>query len=151
MTAVTHAFLFVVVTLQSGQFQFHEPGGLVTPSSILHYPISTVSLCVVVAVTHAFLFVVVTLQSGQFQFHEPGGLVTPSSMLLYQVNLHGSICTAFDISSTCEVIVFGDSGGESKIIQPERPEGLKARGWGSWEKLGGWGRRVDGGEMREGR
>ena len=33
-------------------------------------------------------------------------------MLVYHVNTQGNICTTFDISPTCQAIVFGDSGGE---------------------------------------
>ena len=50
-------------------------------------------------------------QNGQFQLHEPGGLVTQSSMMVYQVNTQGTLCTTFDISATCQSMVFGDAGG----------------------------------------
>lgn len=55
--------------------------------------------------------VAVVSQNGQLQLHEPGGLVTQSSMMVYQVNTHGALCTTFDISATCQSMVFGDAGG----------------------------------------
>lgn len=59
--------------------------------------------------------VAVVSQNGQFQLHEPGGLVTQSSMMVYQVNTHGALCSTFDISSTCQFIVFGDAGGNMHL------------------------------------
>ncbi|XP_027041539.1 PAN2-PAN3 deadenylation complex catalytic subunit PAN2-like isoform X1 [Pocillopora damicornis] len=59
--------------------------------------------------------VAVVSQNGQFQLHEPGGLVTQSSMMVYHVNTHGSLCTTFDISATCQTMVFGDAGGNTHL------------------------------------
>ncbi|XP_020628077.1 PAB-dependent poly(A)-specific ribonuclease subunit PAN2-like [Orbicella faveolata] len=59
--------------------------------------------------------VAVVSQSGQFQLHEPGGLVTQSSMMVYHVNTHGTLCTTFDISATCQAMVFGDAGGNTHL------------------------------------
>ncbi|XP_020896422.1 PAN2-PAN3 deadenylation complex catalytic subunit PAN2, partial [Exaiptasia diaphana] len=53
----------------------------------------------------------VVSQSGQFQFTEPGGLVTASSMYVYNINAHGGMCTALDVSSNCHTMAFGDSSG----------------------------------------
>ncbi|XP_073238938.1 PAN2-PAN3 deadenylation complex catalytic subunit PAN2-like [Porites lutea] len=59
--------------------------------------------------------VAVVSQNGQFQLHEPGGLVTQSSMMVYQVNTQGTLCTTFDISATCQSMVFGDAGGNTHL------------------------------------
>ena len=32
-------------------------------------------------------------------------------MMVYHVNTHGTLCTTFDISATCQAMVFGDAGG----------------------------------------
>ena len=45
--------------------------------------------------------------------------MTQSSMMVYQVNTHGTLCTAFDISATCQSMVFGDAGGIQKYILRE--------------------------------
>ncbi|XP_077977957.1 PAN2-PAN3 deadenylation complex catalytic subunit PAN2-like [Glandiceps talaboti] len=53
----------------------------------------------------------VVTQHGQFQLLDPGGLVTPGNMMLYHVNIFGEMIQAFDVSSTCQALVFGESGG----------------------------------------
>ena len=39
------------------------------------------------------------------------GAMTPESMVLYQVENHGAPVMAFDRSSTCDAMAFGDSAG----------------------------------------
>ncbi|XP_070565894.1 PAN2-PAN3 deadenylation complex catalytic subunit PAN2-like [Ptychodera flava] len=53
----------------------------------------------------------VVTQHGQFQLLDPCGLVTPGNMLLDQVNILGEIILAFDVSSTCQALAFGEAGG----------------------------------------
>lgn len=36
--------------------------------------------------------------------------------MVYHVNTHGSLCTTFDISATCQTMVFGDAGGSLCIL-----------------------------------
>lgn len=38
--------------------------------------------------------------------------------MVYHVNTHGSLCTTFDISATCQTMVFGDAGGSLCILDP---------------------------------
>ena len=42
--------------------------------------------------------------------------MTQSSMMVYQVNTHGALCTTFDISATCQSMVFGDAGGIQFVL-----------------------------------
>ena len=41
-------------------------------------------------------------------------------MMVYHVNTHGTLCTTFDISATCQAMVFGDAGGNlcNEILKP---------------------------------
>ena len=41
--------------------------------------------------------------------------MTQSSMMVYHVNTHGTLCTTFDISATCQAMVFGDAGGNLRV------------------------------------
>ncbi|EDO30200.1 predicted protein, partial [Nematostella vectensis] len=50
-------------------------------------------------------------QTGQFQLIEPGGPMTAASMFVYHINTQGHMCSTIDISSNCNVMVFGDTGG----------------------------------------
>lgn len=54
--------------------------------------------------------IAVVSQTGQFQLVETGAL-TSSSMYLYHFNSEGSLCLTFDVSSTCQALAFGDTGG----------------------------------------
>lgn len=49
-------------------------------------------------------------QAGQFQVIETTAM-TPSSMMMYPINTQGGFVTSFDISSSCQALAFGDTGG----------------------------------------
>ncbi|VDI60303.1 PAB-dependent poly(A)-specific ribonuclease subunit 2 [Mytilus galloprovincialis] len=49
-------------------------------------------------------------QAGQFQIIDTNSLA-PTPLSMQPVNTHGSFITSFDISETCHVLAFGDSGG----------------------------------------
>lgn len=52
----------------------------------------------------------VVSQAGQFQTIDTNSLA-PTPLSMQPVNTHGNYITSFDISETCQVLAFGDSGG----------------------------------------
>jgi len=60
--------------------------------------------------TQNYHFILFSLQAGQFQTIDTNSLA-PTPLSMQPVNTHGNYITSFDISETCQVLAFGDSGG----------------------------------------
>ncbi|XP_023932627.1 PAN2-PAN3 deadenylation complex catalytic subunit PAN2-like [Lingula anatina] len=54
--------------------------------------------------------IAVISQAGQFQLTDTGA-VTPASLFMYQVHTEGAGIMAFDVSTSCQTMAFGDSAG----------------------------------------
>ena len=68
------------------------------------------SVQTVVGLSSPFLIVkLLCLQTGHFQLVE--AIAMPPPMVFYQVNTNGAAITGFDMSPSCQSIMFGDNHG----------------------------------------
>lgn len=65
--------------------------------------------------------VAVVSSLGQLQLADTVSLSTPN-LSLYQVNTAGSLCLSMDVSSSCQCLAIGDSGGYIHVFTPSNSE-----------------------------
>ncbi|XP_034247710.1 PAN2-PAN3 deadenylation complex catalytic subunit PAN2 isoform X2 [Thrips palmi] len=65
--------------------------------------------------------VAVVSSLGQLQLADTVSLQTPN-LSLYQVNTAGSLCLSLDVSSSCQCLAIGDSGGYIHVFTPTTSE-----------------------------